>query len=105
MARMGKAAAARVTMRSVEDLERLAADVPPMAYDIASYASLGLLWKRLDVGSADEPGRDDLAIVRQALEAARRHILDDPVRDLRGRLGGVNRAASSRVRERLAAQW
>ena len=32
---MGKAAAARVTMRSVEDLERLAADVPPMAYDIA----------------------------------------------------------------------
>ena len=41
---MGKAAAARVTMRSVDDLERLAADVPPMAYDIASYATLGLLW-------------------------------------------------------------
>jgi malonate decarboxylase gamma subunit len=102
---MGKAAAARVTLRSVEDLERLAAEVPPMAYDIASFASLGLLWKLLAVQSADQPGDDDVAAVRRALEDARRDILDDPDRDLRGRLGGVNRQASSRVRERLAAQW
>ncbi len=102
---MGKAAAARVTLRSVDDLERLAAEVPPMAYDIANYASLGLLWKLLDVGSAERPGADDLAAVRRTLEAARRDILDDPDRDLHGRLGGVNRQASSRVRERLAAQW
>src|SRR5471032_764611 len=53
---MGKAAAARVTMRSVDDLERLAAAVPPMAYDIASYATLVLLWRLLAVGSADRPG-------------------------------------------------
>ena len=102
---MGKAAAARVTLRSVEDLERLAADVPPMAYDIASFASLGLLWKLLDVQKPDQPGEDDLAAVRLALEDARRDILDDTGRDLRGRLGGLNRQASSRVRERLAAQW
>jgi malonate decarboxylase gamma subunit len=102
---MGKTAAARVTLRSVEDLERLAADVPPMAYDIASFASLGLLWKLLAVQSADQPRDNDLAAVRRALEDARRDILDDPARDLRGRLGGVNRQASSRVRERLAAQW
>ena len=37
---MGKASAARVTLRSVEELEALAASVPPMAYDIDSYASL-----------------------------------------------------------------
>ena len=102
---MGKAAAARVTLRSVEDLERLAADVPPMAYDITSFASLGLLWKLLDVESAEQPGSADLASVRQSLEAALRDILDDPTRDLRGRLGGVNRQASSRVREKLLAQW
>ena len=102
---MGKAAAARVTLRSVEDLERLAADVPPMAYDITSFASLGLLWKLLDVESAEQPGSADLASVRQSLEAALRDIVDDPTRDLRGRLGGVNRQASSRVREKLLAQW
>ena len=102
---MGKAAAARVTLRSVEDLERLAADVPPMAYDITSLASLGLLWKLLDVGSAEQPGNADLARVRQSLEAAVRDILADETRDLHGRLGGVNRQASSRVREKLLAQW
>ena len=102
---MGKGAAARVTLRSVADLERLAADVPPMAYDIASFESLGLLWKLLTVQSADQPGIGDLDAVRRALESARCDILDDPDRDLRGRLGGINRQASSRVRERLAAQW
>lgn len=102
---MGKAAAARVTQRSVQDLERLAADVPPMAYDIESFARLGLLWKLLSVAHADAPTAEDAAIVRTALEAARADILDDPRRDLHGRLGGPNRAASRRVRERLAALW
>ena len=102
---MGKAAAARVTLRSVEDLERLAADVPPMAYDITSFASLGLLWKLLDVGSAEQPGAADLASVRHSLDVALSDILDDETRDLHGRLGGVNRQASSRVREKLLAQW
>jgi len=103
---MGKAAAARVTLRSIEDLERLASDVPPMAYDIASYRSLGLLWKLLDVGNADRPEAADVTVVRAALEAARRDIVDDPERDLRSRLGGgANRDASSRVRGRLAALW
>lgn len=102
---MGKAAAARVTLRSVEDLERLAADVPPMAYDIESFATLGLLWKLLAVKSADAPHDDDLAVVRKTLDAALRDIVDDPDRDLRSRLGGANRKASSRVREKLAAQW
>jgi len=102
---MGKDSAARVTLRSVEDLERLAADVPPMAYDIAAYATLGLLWKLVDVQSAARPQEGDVAAVRGALAAALDDILGDPARDLRGRLGGVNRQASSRVREKLRAQW
>ena len=40
---MGKESAARVTLRSVADLEAFTARVPPMAYDIDNYASLGLL--------------------------------------------------------------
>ncbi len=102
---MGKTAAAQVTLRSVEDLERLSAEVPPMAYDIASYATLGLLWKLVDVHSAEQPNAADLAAVHRALIAALGDILCHSVRDLRSRLRGGNRRASSIVREKLRAQW
>ncbi|MFW3897541.1 biotin-independent malonate decarboxylase subunit gamma [Pseudomonas bharatica] len=100
---MGKAAAARITLRSVEELEALAASVPPMAYDIASYASLGLLWERVKVERIEQPGAADTARVNEVLARA---VLDiGTSTDLRGRLGAPNRAMSSRVRERLRAQW
>jgi malonate decarboxylase gamma subunit len=102
---MGKAAAARVTLRSVEDLERLAADVPPMAYDIASFATLGLLWKLLDVGSAERPDDADVRNVQGALGAVLEDIRQDSSVGLRTRLGGTNRSASSVVRDKLLAQW
>jgi malonate decarboxylase gamma subunit len=102
---MGKASAARVTLRSVEALEQLAASVPPMAYDINSYASLGLLWKVLNPANADAPGEQDLATVRSTLEAALADIVEDEQRDLSVRLGGEQRQASRRVRELLQTQW
>ncbi|MBB1633241.1 biotin-independent malonate decarboxylase subunit gamma [Cupriavidus sp. UME77] len=102
---MGKQAAARITMRSVEDLESFAATVPPMAYDIGSYATLGLLWKQVDVNHAALPDEADLDTVHGALQAALTDIQADPQWDLRSRLGGENRQASSRVREVLAQQW
>ena len=42
---MGKESAARITLRTVDALEKLAATIPPMAYDISNYATLGLLAK------------------------------------------------------------
>ncbi|WP_296268948.1 biotin-independent malonate decarboxylase subunit gamma [Pseudomonas sp. UBA6562] len=100
---MGKAAAARITLRSVEELETLAAKVPPMAYDLASYASLGLLWERVAVEAIEQPGPDDIDSVRDVLVRAVQDIGDST--DLRSRLGAPNRAMSSRVRERLRTQW
>ncbi len=38
---MGKESAARITLRTVEALEKLAATIPPMAYDIRNYDTLG----------------------------------------------------------------
>lgn len=102
---MGKASAARVTLRSVEELEALAASVPPMAYDIDSYASLGLLWETLTVSQIEQPTADDLARVSDCLVQAIKDVQNSGVRDLRGRLGAANRAASSRVRELLREQW
>jgi len=99
---MGKASAARVTLRSVEELEALAASVPPMAYDIDSYASLGLLWETLSVSQIEQPTADDVARVSDCLVHA---IKDIGSTDLSGRLGATHRAASSHVRQLLREQW
>ena len=99
---MGKASAARVTLRSVEELETLAASVPPMAYDIDSYASLGLLWETLTVTQIEQPTADDVARVHDCLVQA---VKDIGSTDLSSRLGATNRAASSHVRQLLREQW
>ena len=101
---MGKAAAARITLRSLEELEALAASVPPMAYDLDSYASLGLLWETLAVAEIAQPTAEDIARVQDCLGQALADIAGG-AKDLRGRLGATNRAASARVRELLRAQW
>ena len=101
---MGKASAARVTQRSVEELEKLAASIAPMAYDIDSYASLGLLWESLSVSQIEHPSGTDLAQVQAVLISAINDVRANGA-DLRSRLGASNRAASSRVRELLRAQW
>jgi len=102
---MGKESAARITLRSVEALESLAATVPPMAYDIVNYASLGLLWRMLDLSDPDRPPASDLALVRTTLKEALADIASDPDRGLKSRLGASNRQASATVYEKLRAQW
>lgn len=101
---MGKESAARVTLRSVEELEKLAASIPPMAYDIESFASLGLLWETLSVSQIEQPTAQDLAQVRDVLSSAIKDV-QATGRDLRSRLGASNRQASAKVRELLRAQW
>ncbi|MBX8604917.1 biotin-independent malonate decarboxylase subunit gamma [Pseudomonas cichorii] len=101
---MGKASAARVTLRSVEELEKLAASIPPMAYDIDNYASLGLLWEILSVSQIEQPAADDVAQVQHVLGSAIKDVQATGA-DLSSRLGASNRAASSNVRQLLRAQW
>jgi malonate decarboxylase gamma subunit len=75
-----------------------------MAYDIDSYASLGLLWETLAVQQIEQPTAADLARVSECLAQA----IDDVARngtDLSGRLGAAHRAASSKVRQLLREQW
>lgn len=102
---MGKASAARITLRSVEALEKLAASVPPMAYDIRNYAALGLLWRVLSPSAPDAPSAADLALVRQSLEEALADIVASGRSDLAGRQNDGLRQASSKVREQLRQQW
>lgn len=105
---MSKQSAARVTRRTVEELEQLGERVAPMAYDVRSYAKLGLLHRLIGGVSAARPEQEDLERVRHELIAA---VADARagVRDLSGRLSSAaaltGRAASIAVRRRLAEQW
>jgi malonate decarboxylase gamma subunit len=67
---MHKEAAARITLRSVADLDRLGHEIIPMSYDIHDFARLGLLHKLLHVVSPDDPSSATIAQVRQELIAA-----------------------------------
>ena len=102
---MGKEAAARITMRTVEDLEALASTVPPMAYDIENFATLGILWRLIDVESAGAPVAADAHLARDTILSALADIRRDPTPGLQGRLGGANRKASAEVRACLSRQW
>jgi malonate decarboxylase gamma subunit len=105
---MGKEAAARVTRRSVEELEELGGRIPPMAYDVRAFAALGLVHRLIDGVNADAPSPNDVQRVRQELIDA---VADarSGVPDLSCRLVNLQarrtRAASILVRQRLAEQW
>lgn len=100
---MGKASAARITLRTVEALEKLAATIPPMAYDISNYATLGLLENLLDISNPDAPSSTDLALVKTTLQQAIKDARQDT--SLKNRLGADNRRSSALVRERMKASW
>ena len=105
---MSKQSAARVTRRSVAELEQLGRQIVPMAYDIHSFARLGLLHKIIPGIDADTPSSNDIERVRAELISA---IADARLGapDLSSRLASPEarqtRAASIEVRRRLAEQW
>jgi biotin-independent malonate decarboxylase gamma subunit len=105
---MEKQAAARVTRRAVEELDELAERVPPMAYDVRTFAGLGILHRLIRGVDADDPGPEDVERVEVELASA---IADarSGSHDLANRLDSDGarryRAASIEVRKRLAEQW
>ncbi len=106
---MSKRSTARVTQRSVDELDEIAKEVPATAYDITSFAQLGALHHLLEGVDADEPGAEDAATVRDALAEAISSARHDDSTDLSGRFASPeahqHRSASLRVRKRLAEEW
>jgi biotin-independent malonate decarboxylase gamma subunit len=89
---MHKEAAARITNRTVADLDRLEHEIAPLSYDIRDYARLGLLHKLLHVQDPDKPSPATMAQVQKALI--------DAVADARaGSTDLGNRLASEGARE------
>jgi len=105
---MAKNAAARVTRRTVEELDKLAETVIPMSYKIQDYAKLGTLYQLIDGVNVDSPEPKQVDQVRADLLAA---IADarSGQRDLSNRLQSQgaqkNRSATLVARQRLAAEW
>jgi malonate decarboxylase beta subunit len=105
---MHKSAAARITLRTVAELEKLAETVVPLSYNVRDWAQLGLCDGLLTVSNADDPTADDVAAVRTAVHAAIAAARSGP-RDLSNRLDSpgalTNRKASRAVRDVMSAQW
>ncbi len=105
---MGREAAARVTRRSLAELDEIAGAQPPMSYRIADYAGLGLLHRLIGGVDPQAPSAQQLQTVREALVEALRDIGTDE-RDLSVRWTSARareaRAASVEVRRRMAEQW
>lgn len=105
---MHKDAAARITLRTVEELDRLGKTILPMSYDVKDWAKLGYCDGLLTVSDADHPTDCDVTSVRAAVLAAVEAARGGP-RDLSNRLespGALqNRKASRAVRDAMSAQW
>ena len=106
---MSKQSAARITQRTIEELEEATKKVPAMAYDIRSFEKLGALFALMSGINADSPGISDRETVFSKLVEAIEDTKNSPS-DLSSRLntsfareGG--RAASILVRKKLAEQW
>jgi len=105
---MRKQSAARITRRTVEELDELGKTVLPMAYDVRQYAKLGLLHELIAGIDADAPSAAQVGRVKERVAAAIADIRKHPG-DLTSRLDNAearaHRAASIKVRRRLTEQW
>jgi malonate decarboxylase gamma subunit len=105
---MHKEAAARVTRRSVAELEQLGHEIAPMSYDVRDYAQLGLLYKLLHVDDPQHPTTADIEAIRRelidAIQDARRGRTDLSNR-LQSDAAKQTRKAGAAVRDALEAQW
>ncbi|RST61156.1 biotin-independent malonate decarboxylase subunit beta [Siminovitchia terrae] len=106
---MSKQSAARITQRTLEELDAATREVPAMAYDIDSFEKLGALFSLVDHVEADHPKEEDRNIIYKEIEKAIEDIEIDQSKDLSVRLktplAASGRAASILVREKLSEQW
>ena len=105
---MKRRTAARITRRSVAELERLGSQLAPLSYDVARWATLGQCDRLVAVSDPAAPTATEVARVREALVAGVGQARRAP-HQLSSRLdaaaGTTARAASIRARARIRDEW
>jgi malonate decarboxylase beta subunit len=103
---MSKQSAARVTKRTISELEEATRKVPAMAYDINNFNSLGPLDTLIDLTNPEQPDSADvktviieLAKAIQFADGTLKHRLETPAAIAHGRI------YSRLVRSKIAEQW
>lgn len=106
---MSKQSAARITKRTIEELDEAAKKVPSMAYDIGSYSTLGSLEELVSGINADKPKAEDVENIKEKLSKAIKITRSSGITNLSNRLTSekalVGRAAGIKVRSRLKEEW
>lgn len=106
---MSRKSVARVTKRSMEELEAAAREIPAIAYNIESFATLGALYSLTAGINADQPTPADIDKVKWELLmdaiSASRACPPDLGSRLLSEEAKRNRNASITVRSKLAEQW
>lgn len=105
---MHREAAARITLRTVEELDELAKTILPLSYRVTDWAKLGFCDGLLTVAAADAPTAADVDSVTAAIGAAVARARSGPT-DLSNRLDSPDavrtRHASRAVRDVMTQQW
>ncbi|WPC40471.1 biotin-independent malonate decarboxylase subunit beta [Clostridium sp. JS66] len=106
---MSKQSAARITKRTIEELDEAAKKVPSMAYDIGSYSTLGSLEELVSGINADKPKTEDVENIKEKLSKAIKVTRTFGITNLSNRLTSEKalegRAAGIKVRSRLKEEW
>ncbi|WP_062441617.1 biotin-independent malonate decarboxylase subunit beta [Thalassobacillus devorans] len=106
---MSKQSAARITRRTIAELEEATKKVPAMAYDVQSFSRLGALHELIEGVNFDQPDQKDIDLVMNKVNEAIYDVKNSN-RDIDNRLKSpeaVNggRAASIKVRDKLKELW
>lgn len=106
---MSKASAARITQRTISELEEATKHVPAMAYDIFNYEKLGALYKLVHDVSSWDANDDAVKKVHELIDEAIESTKDQPT-DLHFRYETPiaiesGRKATIKMREMIDNQW
>lgn len=105
---MSKKSAARITKRSISDMDKSAEAVPAIAYDIHSFNCLGAVNSLLKLSNHDNPSKEDIDKIKAEI-AKGIGISRENGNTLKYRLDTENaaiyRKLSTKVRERLKELW
>lgn len=106
---MSKASAARITQRTIAELEEATKHVPAMAYDIHNYEKLGALYKLVqDVSSwdANENAVEEIkTVIDEAIESTENQPIDLHFRYETPIAVESGRKATNKMRKTVFEQW